>query len=95
MTARARRKALPALAASLRWYKRDVVRGLAAKVEELRYRFPKLSASYAERLSRVRAMAPSEFRSEYLAYRAAQVDVWDLRDKVRGLGREMRLLRVG
>lgn len=92
MTARARRKALPTLAASLRWYKREAVRGLRRKVEEFRHRFPKLSASYADRLRRVRAMPPAAFRDEYLAHRAAQVDLWDLRHQVAGLGRVFRVL---
>lgn len=92
MTARERRRALPALAASLRWYKRDVVRGLERLVREVR--LPSLRLAYANRLRRVRAMTPAAFRSEYISLRASQLCLADLQDACASCGRRLRILRA-
>jgi len=79
VTARARRKALPRLAESLRWFKRDVVRQMRRRIADVRS--PSLRADMQARLSKLQAMPPAALRQDYLRERAREIEsapLWEL-----------------
>ncbi len=71
MNARARRKALPALAASLRWYKRAIIRMLQRRALELEN--PRLREYTYDKIRKIRAKPPHALRDSYICDRVGEI----------------------
>lgn len=92
MTAREHHRALPRLAESLRRYKREQVRVLARRASEVAS--PRLRSALYDKLAKMRATPPAKFRDSYLNDRVRELELADLRDAVRSLGRTMSFVRA-
>lgn len=64
-------KALPALRASLRWFKRETVRRMTENAK--RTGNPKLASWYWAKTRTLRAAAPTAFRADYTAARVREI----------------------
>lgn len=63
-------KALPALRASLKWYKRETIRRLERRASETS---PAIGAQYLKRAQAIRETKPAALRGYYLTERTADI----------------------
>jgi hypothetical protein len=86
---------MPALRASLIWFKREIVRNLSASAADTRN--PKLRAHYGAKIAKVRAMPLLALRADYIRARASEIRgarLWELSRAVSAKGRTLVRLEV-
>lgn len=69
-------KTTPALTASLRWFKRELVRDMSARIASATS--PRLRAYMSAKLANIRAMPLSALKADYIRCRASEIDLFDL-----------------
>lgn len=83
-------KTLPALRTSLKWFKREIVRSATARAAAATP--GRIQGHLYDKVRKLRAMRPAEFRRDYISHRAREICLADLADVIRASGRTWRRL---